>query len=99
MKIICFVIIKLLWTPSCYQMLEWCMANYRTDQVLQQSTASTLHHLQMMLSSNEALRTRFAASIQVQQQQSLEMAHQEAISLHQQHEQHKEDKTLVYSSR
>lgn len=72
----------LLWTPNCYQMLEWCLANYRTDQVLQQSASGTLHRLQMTLSNNEDLRTRFAESLQSQQQISLEQAHREALLLH-----------------
>lgn len=74
----------LLWTPNCYQMLEWCLANYRTDQVLQQSAAGTLHRLQVTLSQDENLRTRFVAAIQAQQQQSLEQARHEARLLHEQ---------------
>jgi len=69
-------------------MLEWCLANYPADQVLQQSAAGTLHRLQITLSSDEALRTRFSASLQAQQQLSLEQAHQEAILLHEQQESH-----------
>lgn len=71
----------LLWTPNCYQMLDWCLANYRTDQVLQQSAAGTLHRLQITLSRDEALRSRFTASLQAQQQHSLAEAHREAIFL------------------
>ncbi len=74
----------LLWTPNCYQMLEWCLANYRTDQVLQQSAAGTLHRLQMTLSQDENLRTRFVAAIQAQQQLSLEQARREARMLQEQ---------------
>ena len=77
----------LLWTPNCYQMLDWCLANYRTDQVLQQSAAGTLHRLQMTLSSDETLRARFASSLQAQQQLSLEQAHREAVHLREQQEQ------------
>ena len=77
----------LLWTPNCYQMLEWCLANYRTDQVLQQSAAGTLHRLQVTLSNDENLRARFAASIQAQQQLSLEAAHREALHIYEQQEQ------------
>ena len=77
----------LLWTPHCYNMLEWCLANYRTDQVLQQSAAGTLHRLQLTLSSDETLRARFAASLQAQQQLSLEQAHREAVYLRNQQEQ------------
>jgi len=77
----------LLWTPNCYQMLEWCLANYRTDQVLQQSAAGTLHRLQVTLSNDENLRARFAASIQAQQQLSLQAAHREALEIYEQQEQ------------
>lgn len=77
---------SMLWTPNCFQMLEWCLGNYRTDQVLQQSASGTLHRLQTTLSSDEALRLRFAASIQDQQKQSLEQAHREAVRLHKQQE-------------
>ena len=58
----------LLWTPQCYQMLEWCIANFRTDQVLQQSATGTLHRLQSTLASNEELRSRFSKSLRTQQQ-------------------------------
>ena len=75
--------VTLLWTPNCYQMLEWCLANYRTDQVLQQSAAGTLHRLQSTLSNNDELRQRFTSSLQSQQQTSLEQAHREAVALHQ----------------
>ena len=75
----------LLWTPNCYQMLEWCLTNYRNDQVLQQSAAGTLHRLQLTLSRDENLRSRFVASLRSQQQQSLEQAHREAIDLHERH--------------
>jgi hypothetical protein len=77
----------MLWTPNCYQMLEWCLGNYRTDQVLQQSAAGTLHRLQTTLSSDSTMRSRFMASIQAQQKQSLEQAHREAIRLREQQEQ------------
>lgn len=58
----------LLWTPQCYQMLEWCVANFRSDQVLQQSATGTLHRLQSTLASDEQLRSRFSKSLQTQQQ-------------------------------
>eukprot|EP00521_Asterionellopsis_glacialis_P007067 CAMPEP_0195282086 /NCGR_PEP_ID=MMETSP0707-20130614/1118_1 /TAXON_ID=33640 /ORGANISM="Asterionellopsis glacialis, Strain CCMP134" /LENGTH=1227 /DNA_ID=CAMNT_0040341037 /DNA_START=17 /DNA_END=3700 /DNA_ORIENTATION=- len=77
----------LLWTPNCYQMLEWCLANYPSDQVLQQCAAGTLHRLQMTLASDDSLRLRFTAAIQAQQQLSLEEAHREATLLHDQHQQ------------
>jgi hypothetical protein len=77
----------LLWSPYCYQMLEWCLANYRNDQVLQQSAAGTMQRLQMTLSSSESLKARFAASLKTEQQQNLEQAHHEALLLHEQHSQ------------
>jgi len=76
----------LLWTPQCYQMLEWCLANYQTDQVLQQSATGTLHRLQLTLSHNEDLRARFSDSIRTQQHLALEQAHNEARRLHEQQE-------------
>jgi hypothetical protein len=72
----------LLWTPNCYQMLEWCLANYRTDQVLQQSASGTIHRLQVTLSNDSDLRHRFTESLHSQQQKSLEQAHREAMRLH-----------------
>jgi hypothetical protein len=81
----------LLWTPNCYQMLEWCLASYRNDQVLQQSAVGTIHRLQITLSNDEGLRSRFAASLQAQQRQSLEQAHREAILLHEQQLQLQQD--------
>ena len=69
----------MLWTPNCYQMLEWCLGNYRTDQVLQQSAAGTLHRLQATLSRDEPLRKRFTAILQEQQKASIERANQDAI--------------------
>lgn len=74
----------LLWTKGCYQMLEWCLANYRTDQVLQQSAAGTLHRLQQTMSNNEELRQQFTSFLQSQQQHSLEQAHREALLLQEQ---------------
>jgi hypothetical protein len=71
----------LLWTPNCYQMVEWCLANYRSDQVLQQSAAGTIHRLQVTLSNNEDLRQRFTSSLHSQQQSSLEQVHREAVIL------------------
>merc|ERR1711935_173982 len=58
----------LLWTPQCYQMLEWCVANFRSDHVLQQSATGTLHRSQSTLASDEQLRSRFSKSLQTQQQ-------------------------------
>ncbi len=76
----------LLWTPQCYQMLEWCIANYRTDQVLQQSASGTLHRLNLTLSQNEELRKKFSQSLQKQQQLALEQAQNEARRLKEQQE-------------
>ena len=58
----------LLWTPHCFQMVEWCIANYPTDQVLRRSAVSTLHRLQVALSNDPGLRARFMESIRRQQQ-------------------------------
>lgn len=74
----------LLWTPNCYQMLEWCLGNYPHDHVLQQSAGGTIQRLNATLSSNEDLRERFTNSIRAQQQHSLEMTRQEAILLQEQ---------------
>ena len=68
----------LLWTPNCYQMLEWAMGNYRYDQVLQQSAGGTLQRLQCTLRGNRELHTRFSAFIRQQQTNSLEIARREA---------------------
>lgn len=76
----------MLWAPDCYQMLEWCLANYRTDPVLQQSATGTLHRLQVTLSADEDLRAKFTERIQSQQQATLYQAHQEALRLHQRQE-------------
>jgi len=75
----------LLWTPNCYQMLEWCIGNYPHDHVLQQSAGGTLQRLNATLSANEELRIRFTHSIRAQQQHSLELARQEAVYLQEQH--------------
>jgi hypothetical protein len=63
---------QMLWTPHCYQMLEWCIANHPTDQVLRRSAMSTLHRLQVLLSENESLRRRFAESIRAEQELSFQ---------------------------
>jgi len=76
----------LLWTPKCYQMLEWCLANYGTDQVLQQSATRTLHRLQTTLSNNDGLRAKFSKELQSQQHASLYQAHREALRLRQRQE-------------
>ncbi|KAL9180112.1 hypothetical protein ACHAXT_008082 [Thalassiosira profunda] len=74
----------LLWTPNCYQMLEWCLGNYPHDHVLQQSAGGTIQRLNATLSSDEELRSRFTQSIRAQQQHSLELARQEAVMLQEQ---------------
>ena len=71
----------LLMAPYCYQMLEWCVGNYRTDQILQQSAAGTLHRLQSTLSSDPQLEALFSASLRSQQRRALEMALHEAVEL------------------
>lgn len=76
----------ILLTPNCYQILEWTMANYRSDQVLQQSASGTLHRLQSTLSNDEDLRTKFAQQLQSQQQVTLYQAHREAMRLRQREE-------------
>uniref|UniRef100_A0A7S2U985 F-box domain-containing protein n=1 Tax=Attheya septentrionalis TaxID=420275 RepID=A0A7S2U985_9STRA len=69
----------LLWTPNCYQMLEWCIANYKHDHVLQQSAGGTLQRLQATLSSDNDLRMRFLAAL-AQQQNSQELTRREVLS-------------------
>jgi len=64
----------LLWTPNCYQMLEWAMGNYRYDQVLQQSASGTLQRLQRTLRNNYDLFRRFSMFIRSQQQSSREIS-------------------------
>ncbi len=58
----------LLLTPNCYQMLEWCIGNYRHDEVLQRSARGTLARLQVTLSEDPALRSEFTATLRMQQQ-------------------------------
>ena len=55
-------------TSHCYQMLEWCVENYKQDKVLQQSARGTLQRLQVTLSNDESLRMRFLEMIRSQQQ-------------------------------
>jgi hypothetical protein len=56
----------LLFTSHCYQMLEWCIANYRNDSVLQQSAGGTLQRLQLSLASDDILRSHFAETLRSQ---------------------------------
>lgn len=58
----------LLFTPHCYQMLEWCIANYRNDPILTRSAVSTLHRFQIYLSERPSVRRDFAKSILSQKQ-------------------------------
>ncbi|KAL3798398.1 hypothetical protein HJC23_005051 [Cyclotella cryptica] len=74
----------LLWTPNCYQMLEWCIGNYPHDHVLQQSAGGTITRLNATLSADDELRARFTHSIRAQQQHSLELARREAVYLQEQ---------------
>lgn len=76
----------LLLTPQCYQMLEWCVANYQSDQVLQQSARGTLHRLQLTLSRRADLHRDFSALVRRQQRASLEQARREAERLNEQQE-------------
>jgi hypothetical protein len=64
-----------------FSFLIRCLANYRTDPVLQQSATGTLHRLQTTLSSNKSLHARFTASLQAQHRVSKEHAHREAFML------------------
>jgi hypothetical protein len=59
----------LLWTPHCYQMLEWCRANHSTDTVLLRSASSTLARIQAYLSQNQSERQKFVQSLQEQKQE------------------------------
>jgi len=58
----------LLLTPNLYQMLEWCIGNYRTDEVLQRSARGTLTRLQMTLSGDPTLRAQFTSALREQKQ-------------------------------
>ncbi len=60
----------LLYTNHCYQMLEWCVENYKQDRVLQQSARGTLQRLQGTLSNNESLRSKFLEMIRLQQREN-----------------------------
>ena len=54
----------LLWTPNCYQMLEWYIANYRSDVVLQRSAVGTLQRLQTTIANDDDLRLQFVKMMQ-----------------------------------
>jgi len=85
----------LLWTPNCYQMLEWCLGNYPHDHVLQQSAGGTIQRLNATLSSDDELRARFQHSIRAQQQHSLELARQEAVMLQEQQREQEQERMDV----
>jgi len=57
----------LLWTPNCYQMIEWCIENYKHDKILQRSAQVTLQRIQTTLSNDDALRDRFTKYLRAQQ--------------------------------
>ncbi|KAG7336827.1 hypothetical protein IV203_035422 [Nitzschia inconspicua] len=62
----------LLWTPHCYQMLEWCRTNHSTDTVLLRSASSTLGRIQSYLSHRPDERQKFVQSIQRKKQEQLQ---------------------------
>lgn len=62
----------LVWTPQCYQMLEWCRANYPTDSVLQRSASSTLGRIQAYLSQRREERRKFVQTLQRERQSQQE---------------------------
>ena len=72
---------SLLLTPNCYQMLEWCIGNYRHDNVLQQSACGTLSRLQQTISNDRSLRHEFTESIRAQEQQAVQFARNDAAML------------------
>ena len=43
----------LLATPHCYQMLEWSLTNYQTDEVLRKGALSAFHRMQALLASGK----------------------------------------------
>jgi len=71
----------LLWTPNCYQMLEWSMGNYPNDPVLQQSAGVALQRLKATLANDDSLRQRFTESIRVQQQESEKRSRMHVLSM------------------
>lgn len=52
----------LLETPHCYQMLEWCLTNYQTDEVLRKGALSAFQRLQVVLASREIHLASFPSS-------------------------------------
>jgi hypothetical protein len=70
----------LLWTPHCYQMLEWAMTNHSTDPVLKRSASSTLNRIQVYLSQHPEERKQFVQSILREHQENQEELSQETRS-------------------
>eukprot|EP00978_Attheya_sp_CCMP212_P010475 scaffold25377_cov53-Attheya_sp.AAC.7 len=83
----------LLWTTNCYQMLEWCIANYIHYHVLQQSAGGTIQRLQATLSSDNDLRMRFLAAL-AQHQKSQELTRSEVLSQDQQEDRTTSDEVI-----
>ena len=57
---------ELLLTPYLYNVVEWSLANYLDDKVLQQSAGGTLIRLQSTLKSNRWLRSQFFEALHLQ---------------------------------
>ena len=68
---------SLLWTPHLYQMLEWCMTNHPTYNVLRRSATSTLNRIQLYLSQNPSERQRFLQHLAQQQLQEAQQRQQQ----------------------
>lgn len=62
----------ILWTPHCYQMLEWCIRNHPTDRVLRRAAISALHRLQVLLTGNRLLRRQFEETLQAERDRSVQ---------------------------
>jgi len=62
----------LLETPHCYQILEWCVTNYSTDNVLRRSVSSTLHRMQLYLDEQPEDQMRFSIALERQNEDVLE---------------------------
>ncbi len=69
----------LLLTPNCYQMLEWCIGNYRHDNVLQQSARGTLQRLQQALSHDSTLNDEFTETLREQHQLAAENSRRDVV--------------------
>jgi hypothetical protein len=75
----------LLWTPHCYQMLEWCRKNHSTDTVLLRSASSTLSRIQVYLSQHPDVQRKFVHSIQRERQEQRENRQRSCSLLSSQH--------------